>query len=325
MGQLVPKWERYSGLVKLMNDRRGEIQNALPKHLSPERMIRVFQTAVTRTPKLLECDDGSLWNCMITASELGLEPSGAQGMAYMIPYKNNKTNKTEAQFQIGYQGLMVLARRSGEISMIDAFPVYDGDEFEITYGLNPDIKHKPNPSHPSYADPAKLTGCYAVAKLKDGNTQWDYMTRKEVDGIRARSKASNSGPWQTDYIAMAKKTVIKRLCKMLPKSVEIMRAIDLSDASDAGKPQWTDDVYDVSEFESAEVEPEETPEPEPAAEPSEMAAKIAKAAAGLNDLTKFDELVSAVGTKLKQDGDPTQWNETAQAALLVEIEKAARA
>ena len=140
------------------------------------------------------------------------------------------------------------------MSTIDAYPVYEEDEFTIVYGLHPDIQHKPRFNGPHFGNPDKLTGVYAVANLKDGAVQWDYMTRKEIDGIRARSKASSSGPWVTDYVAMAKKTVIKRLCKMIPKSTEIMRAIDLSDTADTGKSQWTDS-FDVTEFESEEVIP----------------------------------------------------------------------
>jgi recombination protein RecT len=126
---------------------------------------------------------------------------------------------------IGYRGLIDLARRSGQISRIEAHPAYEKDRFKIQFGLNPILEHEPDLS----GDPGPMILVYAVAELRDGTKQVEVMTKKQVDGIRARSKAGKSGPWVTDYDEMAKKTVVRRLCKYLPLSVELVTAFERDD------------------------------------------------------------------------------------------------
>src|SRR5690606_17978119 len=179
---------------------------ALPRHITPERLARVALTAISSNPRLLECTKESLALALIEAGQLGLEPHGVMGQAYLVPYYNGKTKKYEAQFQVGYRGLIDLARRSGEITKIEARVVREGDHFEYEYGLRPNLVHRPDPT--SQGD---VTHVYAIAWLKDAEPIFEVMTRAQVDAIRRRSKAADSGPWVTDYEAMARKTVVKRL------------------------------------------------------------------------------------------------------------------
>ena len=75
---------------------------------------------------------------------------------------------------------------------------------------------------------------YCVFRLKDGGHQFDVMSTREVEAIRKRSKAKDSGPWITDYEAMAAKTVIRRTSKLVPASIEdkLHRAVAIDEASD---------------------------------------------------------------------------------------------
>jgi recombination protein RecT len=200
-----------------------EIAKALPRHLSAEHFARVVTTAIKTTPALRECEPISICAAVMLAAQLGLEP-GTFGHCYLIPYNNGKTGRKECQFQIGYRGLLDLVRRSGQVEAINCEAAYSKDEFQIVLGLNPDIVHKPCMDE----DRGDLVAIYAVARLKGGCVQTAWMTAKEIQKHRVRfSKAgSRSSPWDTDFVEMGKKTVLKRLCKLLPMSVDIFRGVD---------------------------------------------------------------------------------------------------
>lgn len=200
---------------------------ALPRHISPDRMLRICTTAIRQNSDLLRCDPASVIGAIMTSAQLGLEPNTPLGLAYLIPYGQN------CQFIVGYQGYMELARRSGLVGSIYAYAVREGDAFEVEYGLTPSLRHKP--SNALDREDKPLTHVYAVAHLKDGSPPtFIVLTKGEVDKFRARSKAGNSGPWKTDYDAMALKTAIRRLWKWLPKTAEMQRAAEAEDAADRG-------------------------------------------------------------------------------------------
>jgi recombination protein RecT len=198
-----------------------------PRHLTPDRITRIAMTSIQHTPKLLDCTPESLLGSVLTCTQLGLEPDGVSGRAYLIPYKDKCT------LIVGYKGLMELARRSGEVQALEARVVHENDEFDYAYGDNPFIKHKPS----LFTEPGKMIAAYAVATMKGGLRQLEVMSKKDIDGIRARSKAKKDGPWVTDYDEMAKKTVIRRLCKYLPSSAELSQAIALDEQAERGIPQ----------------------------------------------------------------------------------------
>lgn len=227
--ELTTNADRMKSLRSLLESRKAEIAAALPRHLTPDRMLRVLLTAATKTPTLLNCEPASFYAAALTASQLGLEPDGVLGHAYLIPFGK------QVQFIPGYKGLIHLARRSKEISTIQAHVVHDGDRFEYEFGLSPKLVHVPLPTAKS--GPDAVTFAYAVARLKDGGVQWDVLSRKEIDAVRSRSRAAQSGPWVTDYEEMAKKTALRRLCKLLPVSVELERAVALDERADVGLPQ----------------------------------------------------------------------------------------
>ena len=206
----------------LLEQARPKLAEVTPKHLTPDRLIRVAIAAAGRTPALLKCTPASLLNSVMQAAQVGLEPGSALGEAYLVPYKET------CQLIIGYRGLISLARRSGQIASIEAHVVHEKDRFLCKYGLDAKLEHEPDWS----ADPGPMVAVYAVARLKDGATQLEVMTKTQVDAIRGRSKASGSGPWVTDYAEMARKTVVRRLCKYLPLSIELAEAIAIDDASE---------------------------------------------------------------------------------------------
>ena len=217
---------------------KSEIARALPKHMDADRMARIALTECRKTPALLKCKPESLFGAVIQASQLGLEPGGALGHCYLIPFGQ------DVQFIVGYRGMVDLARRSGQIVSLEAHPVYEGDTFDCSFGLDSTLKHIPNWTDSSRAHPDKLRFVYAVAKLKDGGIQFEVMSRAEVDAIRARSKAGRSGPWVSDYTAMAIKTVIRRLFKYLPVSIELAKATALDERAESDLSQENEFVIE---------------------------------------------------------------------------------
>lgn len=239
--------DKVAGMLASPN-MQAQIKAALPRHMTPERLARIVTTEIRKVPKLAECNPMSFFGAVIQCAQLGLEPGNALGHAYLLPYGR------DVQLIIGYRGMIDLARRSGQIVSIDARAVYEGDKFECTLGLDPHIDHVPDWNNPNRTKAEKLQFVYAVAKLKDGGIQFDVMSRAEVEAIRSRSKAGNGGPWKTDYTAMALKSVVRRLFKFLPVSIEIQTAIGLDERADAGLPQDNNAIID-GQFSHVEDEP----------------------------------------------------------------------
>lgn len=232
--------KRGQPTVLAMLDRyKDQIARALPRHMSVDRMVRIVMTEIRRTPQLLEADPASLFGAVIQAAQLGLEP-GVNGQAHLVPFRNGRTGRIEAQFIPGYKGLMDLARRSGKVRTITARVVREGDLFEYALGTDEFIRHVPR-SGPD----AEVVAAYAVAVLEDGTKQVEVMLREEIDRIRQRSKAASSGPWVTDYEEMARKTVVRRICKYLPASVELATAVALDEAAEGGRSQRNEAILDM--------------------------------------------------------------------------------
>lgn len=240
----------------LLEKAKPQIAMALPRHITADRMIRVALTSIQKTPKLLECNQISLLGCIVQAAQLGLEPDGITGFAYLVPFWNSKKKITEVQLIPGYKGLMNLARRSGEIGAIEARVVRQKDTFDYAFGIKPKLYHKP--AHD--LDAGEITHVYGIAHFKDGSMpQYDVMTIEEINKIKGRSKAGESGPWKTDFEEMAKKTVIRRLLKYAPTSVEVQKAVALDEHAAMGIPQDLGSVIDTQplgeEAKTPEVKP----------------------------------------------------------------------
>jgi recombination protein RecT len=178
-------------------------------------------TAITRTPKLAQCDQASFFGALLTLSQYGIEPDGRR--AHLIPFENRKRGVTECQLIIDYKGLAELAMRSGLVSYLHADTVCEHDQFEVNLGEI--TKHVVDYRKPR----GEVYAAYAVCRFKDGATKAEVMTRDEVEAIRKRSRAGTSGPWVTDWAEMAKKTAFRRLSKWLPLSADLRQAIEVDD------------------------------------------------------------------------------------------------
>lgn len=227
--------DKGASVVAFLQSRGSEIAKALPPHFTGDRFLRLAINNLMANKDLLECDKLSLYGAILESARLGLEPGGVLGQAHLVPFWDSKTRTRRVTFLVGYKGLMELARRSGEISMIFADVVRKGDDFVFERGLSPTLVHRPDLNGTGEED---VLAVYAVAKLKDGSSHFEVMTRAQVEKIRAGAKAGNGGPWCSHWEEMAKKTAIRRLCKYLPVSTEdLKRAVALDELAEAGVAQ----------------------------------------------------------------------------------------
>lgn len=235
-GKVANAQQQPTTIAGLLTDPKikAQLALALPKHMTADRLARIALTEVRKVPALGRCDQASFLGAIMQCAQLGLEPGGALGHAYLLPFQNRKKGITEVQFIVGYRGMIDLARRSGQILSLEARAVYAADRFHVALGLNPDLTHEPDWEAD---DRGPLRFVYAVAKLKDGGTQFEVMSRAEIERVRAKSKAGQEGPWVDHYEEMAKKTVIRRLFKYLPVSIELASAVEQDERVDLDMPQ----------------------------------------------------------------------------------------
>lgn len=250
MGSAIVSMKEFRGDMEKL---RPQFAMALPRGFDEGRMIRMCITAVQHNPRLLTCTKESVYGSMMTAAQLGLFPDvSVLGHAYFIPFKVHGT--MTCTFIVGYKGLIDLARRSGHVTSIMAYPVHEGDEFKFAYGTSPFIEHVPSREP---MDERELTHVYGMANLRgEKRPQFVVMSREEVEAIRKRAPGRNKGPWVEHYEQMALKTVIRRLCKYLPLSSQLQRAVSLDEAADTGVPQNIGTAVDLDAMGAEVIEGE---------------------------------------------------------------------
>lgn len=244
-----PKTKAPIIVQQVLSDQfKKQLALAVPKHLNADRMARIAATEVRKNKALLNTEPTSFLGSVMQAAQLGLEPGSALGQAYLVPYGN------QCQLIIGYKGMIDLARRSGQVLSLNAYAVREGDDFNFQLGLKPDIHHVPSLEADRIKKP--ITYVYAVATLKGGGYQFEVMSRAEVEAVKAKAKSKNI--WNSYFEEMAKKTVIRRLFKYLPVSIEALEITNADAKREAGEKVEPDDVINieavsVEDFEDGEV------------------------------------------------------------------------
>lgn len=260
-----PNTDAY--LTSVLAERKGEFINNLT-------------AVVANDAKLQACEPVTLMYAALKATALRLPLDPNLGQAYIIPYKNNREHKTEAQFQIGWKGFIQLAIRSGQFQAINATDIREGElkgydlmTGEVQVQAVPDRENKP------------VIGYLAYFKLTNGFAKSLYMTAEEIEQHATRysqsyrGKYKDSSLWATDKDAMAKKTVLKLLLnRFAPLSVDMQRAVqaDQSVLHGDGKLDYVDNTRDqlaevaqaamAEDVESEDITTTESNDPEPATE-----------------------------------------------------------
>ena len=233
--QVATQPRNINDLQSFVATRMKQIKSVIASNVTPEKMARIALNELRNSEFLAKCaiqSPESFLNAIVQASHLGLEIGGTLGQAYLVPFKG------EIKMMPGYRGLLSLARRSGEITSINAEIVYEQDEFDLSLGLEAKVTHKPkirgNRGEPVLA--------YMVAHFKDGGHHFEWMSIEEIMSVKERSSAVQSAkkngkqtPWDTDRDEMIRKTVIRRGWKYLPMSIEMQTAQVIESANEQGQ------------------------------------------------------------------------------------------
>jgi recombination protein RecT len=236
---------RESGptIAELITKQAQQIERAVPRHVSADRLARIALTELRRTPRLNDCTPQSVLGAVMLCSQLGLEPGGPLGQAFLVPFRNSDAGTTECQFVLGYKGIIDLAFRSGRMVDIQAREVHEADAFAYRYGLAEQLDHTP-----ARGERGAVVAYWALARFTGGGHVFTVMSPADVELHRARSKAKDAGPWRTDYDAMAKKTAVRTLAPFLPMSAELAEQLATDEAVVRDLPMTYSDVIDVGEL-----------------------------------------------------------------------------
>lgn len=212
-----------------------EIKRAIPTGMTPERFTRLSLTAINSTPRLAQCTQTSVLAACMQAAALGLEPNTPLQQCWVLPFENRDEQRFDAQFIMGYRGIITLALRSPGVLDVQAREVYAGDEFEHEFGLNEKLRHVPTFDEQSLDD---IVQYYGIVRYPGGGHYWRLVKPHTIEEHRKRSKSPNSPAWRNDYLPMALKTVIRIISPYMPLSAEAVAAL----AADGTAPTSFDDI-----------------------------------------------------------------------------------
>ena len=251
--QAIVNRQKSKPIEQLIQASLKELGKALPNHLNAERLARIALTTLRLNPALADCTPESFLGALFQSAQLGLEPN-IEGQAYLIPYTNSKkigsdwVKVKEVQFQIGYKGYIELFYRHELANSIDMHTVFENDIFEYSYGTDGYIKHTP-----SLRNRGDVIAYYATAKLKNGATLFKVMSKEDcLEHGQTHSKSydktkkefDKNSPWSKEFNAMCKKTVLIQLMKLLPKSVELQKALAMDNTT---KSKLNVDMFNIKD------------------------------------------------------------------------------
>ena len=205
--------DRTPTVAETIVNMRREITQALPKHMDADRIARLALTVIRKDKALAACKPESFVGALLTASALGLEV-GVNGEAYLVAYKG------ECTLIVGYQGYAKLFWQHPLAQHLDAQAVHAADDFDYAYGLDPFLRHKP-----ALTDRGAVVAYYAVAGLTSGARLFVVLSADEVKALRG-GKVGSSGNIPDPMHWMERKTALRQLFKLLPKSPTLARALD---------------------------------------------------------------------------------------------------
>jgi recombination protein RecT len=209
---------------------------------------RAMQVLLTLTRKeLKECSVSSVLMAALNVAKLGLMPDPQLGHVYIVPFRDNKSQITEATIIVGYRGLIELGRRGG-MKTIRAECVYANDLFEYEAGLHVHLRHIPWWMR-GQDGPGEMRAAYTLASTTADTIEYiTVLPVSELDKARKASKAGDSayGPWSRYTDQMRLKTCVRRASKFWPLSAELSAAVDLDEREERGDPQ---EIYDLGEIE----------------------------------------------------------------------------
>ena len=242
-------------LKQYLASKQTQIESALPRTIGIQRFMSGVYTLM-RTPSLRACTTESIVGGMLLAAQSGLELNTVMGQAWLVPFWNDSKKVKEAQFILGYRGIVDLGYRSGGVADIVAREVYEGDKFDFEYGLHPKLMHKPN-----LKERGEITAFYALARLTTKGAPFEVLdisqvlAKKEAALKKAKDPKNPMLPWNAHFVAMGRKSCITPLKPWLPLSVELRRPMDYDEAVIELPPDPEQDLSaSWEEYQEGEVE-----------------------------------------------------------------------
>lgn len=260
-----PHKDRIAVIQDIIHKLEPEIARALPKAMNADRIARIALTLLRQSDmqaikddkpeqSLALCDPQSFAGALLTASALGLEP-GINGEAYLVPYKR------ECTLIVGYQGLVKLFWQHPLAAYLDAHAVYANDEFDYAYGLSPHLTHKP-----ARGDRGPVTHYWAAGQLANRIPRFVVLTADEVKALR-RGKVGPSGQIADPQRWMERKTPLRQLLKLMPKSVTLDAAMQVDEQRGSVLSRRAVPAAIAEQLPIPELPPVDAPEPEQGSRP----------------------------------------------------------
>lgn len=250
--------------IRKMQD---QFQLAMPRGAEAGQLVRDALTAVRKTKHLDQCESVAVLGSLMTCAQLGLRV-GVLGQAWVLPFWDKRAGIYQAQLIIGYQGYTELAHRSPKMASFIPRVVYENDDFDIDYGVQGTLVHKPPKTGPR----GKAVGYHSIARYSNGGYDFLHMTQEEMDEHRdrfattRRKDGSIFGPWIDHPQAMGQKTTQRLLAKYIPKSPELVVASYVDgglrlDLNPKHAPEEVTEPIDVTDVMDGQVvEPEGRPD-----------------------------------------------------------------
>ena len=216
--------KQETSLANILQSHAKELKAIAPEYVSVKRLLAITVQATMRNPLLRQCSPQSVLDFCMKCAEAGTDRIGAGGM-WAVPFRNSITEKIDMTAIPDWRLIVEKARKAGVITHATAEVVCEKDEFEFERGVSPKLFHKWDIKKPR----GEMVAVYCIYTLPNGDKDFVIMSRDEVNNIRAKSKAKKeTSPWNTDYLEMAKKTVVKRAMKIFEgASPEITKVIDI--------------------------------------------------------------------------------------------------
>lgn len=289
-------------LLDRVSEAEQQLSAYLPEGVSVARFMALARRAITEQPRLAECSTVSVLRALSRCAQSGLPLDG--NISSLIVRKS-KDGPPTASWDPSYKGMITLALSSGHVLEVQGFAVSEHDEFSVEHGTEPKITHKP-----SVMRSGKIVAAYAWARLRGGGLVVEFVTREDLEQIRASSPAARKGAWRGWFGEMAKKSAIRRLLKRLPAAPARVFGAESGGPAPAADPR-----LDV---------PHHRPRPERGLTPEAEHAMTCAALEDLSDAGDVDALEQA-WTKIGMDfgqrgleipGEVMEQHEHRRAALM---------
>lgn len=199
------------------------ISGLLPKHITVERFAATIGNACRTTPELLACDPITVVAAALKCAQLGLEPNDTRNLAWILPYGG------KASFQLGYGGVLELARRAFPGTKFNGSEVYPNDVFDVDLGASEPLRHKPAMSL-QLTRGGEAYAWYVQARFPDGVVTVQVLDKEKVEYHRGFSKQKNGKLWTESYDAAALKSCVMEAKRWWPQSSEFANAMSTDNA-----------------------------------------------------------------------------------------------